>query len=390
MEIVIIDKNGWSKTEKIQKSITKVGSFSGNEIHLESKSIAPVHLQLIYSPELSSNCKLTNLSSDVLVRTQLEEYLVSAYQTMDISDGDEVELGGYRLIPKLPYQAGYVQTASLIDARLSFQDAVVRPGLVTTGQLTIMNLGDQSDCQFKVSLRGLPEDCYHIDPVPLMFPGAEEEVQVQLVQQKHYPQAGAYDLYFTITAPKHYPGEELVVKQEIYVSPVYEHKVEIIDDVVGSFKPDDPSENIPAEALNLPKVETRPVKAPAVQEPLDKLEIGTVPWQDADKEDHTVREVSTPETESVPVAEQIATEAQESVIYQEKVEETDPVGEEQREGELSGIQTAETPSRREPHQPASDIHKTTPGVVKEKKPPAQDLSRIKVVSDQFDDFWDEE
>jgi hypothetical protein len=223
-----------------------------------------------------------------------------------------------------------------------------------------------------------------------MFPGAEEEVQIQLVQQKHYPQAGAYDLYFTITAPKHYPGDELVVKQEIYVSPVYEHKVEIIDDVVGAFKRDVLSEEIPAEALILPRVETRPVRAPTVQEPLDRIEMGTVPRQDADKEDGTVRERSTPEAKPEPVAEQIDTGVQESVIYQEKVEETDPVGEEQREGELSGIQTDETPSRREPHQPATDIQVTTPSVVKEKKPPAQDLSRIKVVSDQFDDFWDEE
>ena len=296
MELMIVDKNGWSKSVNINKAITQVGAAPDNDIYLKSNKIAPVHLQLIYSPQYSSNCMLTNISNEIVIRTDLEEYLLPQFETMEVRDGDEIELGDYRIIPKLPFAAGYVQTASLIDASIVFQDATLRPNYTTTGQLTIINVGDQPDCQFDVTVQGLPNNCYQIDPIPLMFPGAQENVRVRLFHRGHFPQAGSYDIVFTITAPKHYPGEELVIKQEIFVAPVFKHAIEIIDDIADSKQDSVKSNSAIEDTLELPApiivqeaIPEVPEPEPLRQEPRSRIaprhkgKSGTPPVQDITK-----------------------------------------------------------------------------------------------------------
>jgi hypothetical protein len=359
MELIIVDKNGWSKSVSVQKAITRIGSSSANDIRLESSKIAPVHLQIIFSKKLSSNCKLTNLSSEITIRTDLDEYILPSFQTMDIRDGDEIELGDYRLIPKLPLATGYVKTASLIDATLTFPDAVLRPGYVTTGQLTIMNLGEQSDCQFNVTLSGLPEDCFYIDPIPLMFPGAQEDVKVQLIQHKNHPQAGTYDVVFTITAPEHYPGEELVIKQEIYVAPVYKHSVEIIDDLVDPIR----------DGEKIDRVEDTKV--------IDEVDdIKTIEGEEdpkvIDKVDDTEAIDGEEDTKVIP-----------------RVDDADDIKEGLAESEAEPLEVLEVFDH-VPHRPEPEVENGARDSATAEEPPVRDLSSIKVVRDQFEEFWEEE
>jgi hypothetical protein len=235
MELMIIDKNGWSKILPIQKAITRIGSDPTNEIQLESNQISPVHLQIIYSPDHPSSCKLINLSDEVIIHTGFDDIMLPPYQTIDVRDGFEIKAGGFRLIPKLPLAAGTIQTSNKIDASLSFPDPILRPGYPAVGYLTITNKGDQPDCQFDVTLRGLAEDCWEVDPLPLMYPGAQESTRVELFHRGHYPEAGSHEIIIAITAPEHYPSEELVIKQEVIVLPVYKQSLEIIDDVLDEL-----------------------------------------------------------------------------------------------------------------------------------------------------------
>ncbi len=311
MELMIIDKNGWSKIVNVRKAITQIGSASGNDIQLESDQISPVHLQIIYSPEFPSSCKLTNLSGEVLIHANLDDFVLPSYQSIDLRDGFEIEVGGYRIIPKLPLTAGYMQTSSQIDAALSFPDPVLRPGYTAVGQLLITNKGDQPDCQFNVNLRGLADDCMRVDPIPLMYPGAQESLRVALFHRGCYPQAGSHEVIFSITAPEHYPGEELIIKQEVIVMPVYEQSLEIVDDVIDS-----------------PQKEEGLDEADEIEMDLPGSEEGLIP--------------------SLEVYERLPGPPE------------------------SGLNT--------------DIQVEEPG----EKPPVRDLSKLKVVRDQFDEFWEEE
>jgi hypothetical protein len=315
MELMIVDNNGWSKIVNIRKAITRIGSGTANDIQIESDRISPVHLQIIYSSEHPSRCKLTNLSDEVTIHTDVGDFLLPSYQTVDLEDGYEIEVGGFRLVPKLPLSAGYMQTSSQIDAALSFPDPVLRHGYAAVGQLTITNKGDQSDCQFDVTLRGLADDCFRIDPIPLMYPGAQESIRVQLVHRGYFPQAGTHEVVFSITAPEHYPGEELIIKQDVIVMPVYKQSLEIIDDILG-------------DVSDSTQLESDVGQVDEINIDLSSSEIASIPDVDNFK----------------PIPDPSSSE---TVIRNKEA----------------------------PHVDAT---------------PVRDLSKLKVVRDQFDEFWEEE
>ena len=150
MEVMLIDQKGWTKTIKIEKTITRVGAASSNDIQLDSQQIAPVHLQFILSPDLPSSCKLVNLADELVIRTDFgeHEHQLPSYGTIDVRDGDEIELGEFRIVVKIPLTAEYIQTTGVVDAALSFPNAVLRPGYSTRGYLTIRNSGNQPSSYF--------------------------------------------------------------------------------------------------------------------------------------------------------------------------------------------------------------------------------------------------
>jgi hypothetical protein len=130
-----------------------------------------------------------------------------------------------------------VQKSHLIEASLSFPEAVLRPASTLAGSLRVKNIGDRQGVQFQVSLKGLPDDCYQIDPLPTMYPGAEEEVQVRLFHHTVTPPAGLHELFLTISAPVDYGSEELVIRQGLFVTPVLAHEVIILDSYAAATSP---------------------------------------------------------------------------------------------------------------------------------------------------------
>ncbi|OQY36225.1 MAG: hypothetical protein B6243_03675 [Anaerolineaceae bacterium 4572_5.2] len=264
MKVMIIDQKGWSKSIKVEKTITRVGTAPNNDIQLHSTQIAPVHLQFILSPDLPSSCKLVNLAGEVSIRADHVKQQLPSFGTVDVRDGDEIELGEFRLVIKIPLAAEYVQTTNVVEAVLSFPNAVLRPGYATRGQLTIKNVGSQTECQFKVALSGLPADCYHIDPIPLLYPDAQEDVLVQLFSRGYYPKAGYHDVFFTITSPASYPGEEMIIKQGVYVVPVFDQALEIADDMP---KQSNDSGDSQQPEVDLPIVEVELAEVPEAKYP---------------------------------------------------------------------------------------------------------------------------
>ena len=278
MELLIIDKSGWSMPVKIQRAITKVGSASSNDVQLQSPQIAALHLQIFYSPDLPSSCKIFNMSSEIRVRSGQELRSLSTYATFDVRDGDEILLADYRIKLTLPMTANVLQATKLIDASLSFADPVLRPEYEAVGHLTIKNAGNHPSCQFQVDVDGLPTDCYQIDPIPLMYPGAQEDVRVLIIHHGQTPAAGLKQVIFNITAPESYPGEKCVIQQGIFVSPVFEQSLELIDDVAAA-KARIPAA-VPVTAAPLiaqPIVEAAPQTAPAVLAPVSQAPIINIP-----------------------------------------------------------------------------------------------------------------
>jgi hypothetical protein len=207
----------------------RVNSSALNDVQIPSAQIAPNQLQILYSPDLPSSCRLINLSGDLLLYRNEIENAVSVFQTVDIFDGDEIVFNDYRLVFHLPLASASVQKTRSIEASLVFPEAVLRPDSTLIGNLKVKNAGNQQGVQFQVNLEGLPVDCYQIDPIPLMYPGAEEEVQVRLFHRTLSPSAGLRELLVTVSAPADYQGEVLIIRQGLYVSPVLKHELIIFD-----------------------------------------------------------------------------------------------------------------------------------------------------------------
>ena len=265
MKLRIIDQNGWEKPVKLEQAVLRIGSAPTNDVHLDSALIAPVHLQVHYLPE-KFGCKILNLGEKVLLSRGETQEMLSTYATTQVENGDEIFLGGYRIQFDLPLTTKIIQDANSLKASLSFPNASINQYGATIGWLMIQNIGTESPCQFHVSGNGIPTDCIQIDPVPLLYSGAKEEIRVQLFHRGLYPSAGAKTLTFNISAPNHYPREQVVIQQGIYVEPVFDQVLELFDD--GGAGTSMMQERTINEAENKPNLEPpAPVSRPAPSSP---------------------------------------------------------------------------------------------------------------------------
>jgi hypothetical protein len=234
MELKVTEVNGWSKVIDLKKAITRIGSAPTADIQLPSNSIAPLHLQILSDPDLPTGCRVVNMAGELEVWNNGSAFPFSPFATHNISDKDEIQLGEYRLAFSLPFSAAILRSSTSIEASLTFSDSLLQPGLPLDGLLLVKNTGGRDACQFQVTLSGLPEDCCRIDPIPLLYPGAQEEVRIRLFHNITYPQPGLHELLLAVNAPLDYPGEEFIIRQGIYVAPVFRQTLEVVDDLAPS------------------------------------------------------------------------------------------------------------------------------------------------------------
>ena len=278
MKLIVADYNSWEKTVEFDKAVVRIGSSPTSDIPLSSPNIAPIHLQFHYLPE-ETGCKVLNLGTEIrLLRKESEELLLS-YARTSLENGDEVLLDGYRIRVELPIITKTIQTSRSISASLSFPNTTLYSYTPAVGWLTVKNIGVQSPCQFHVSVNGLPADCVKIDPIPLLYSGAQEEVRIQFFHRGLYPYAGLADLTLRVFAPSDYPGEQVLIEQGIYVTPVFEQVLEFVDETSSDDGADAPPANAPdlnmvahSGTSSVPPVEPPPVPPQdvvSIPEPVD-------------------------------------------------------------------------------------------------------------------------
>jgi hypothetical protein len=286
MELKIEEPNGWSKVMVVDKSITRVGSGQVSDLILPSPEIDTLHLQLFYVPDQPSVCRILNLGSEVSARVQHAYQPLPPFKTIECHDQDSIALAGYTITFKLAPPEGQLLTSRNIEALLSFPEAILRPEMPLRGTISIKNAGTQPSCQFVISLSGLPDDCYQLDPIPLMYPGTQEEVSLVIFHRSTYPKAGPMELVLTVTAPRDYSGEELVIHQNIYVTPVMKQELALVDDLtnVAISKPapapaPTPTIPTPAAPVSAPVQQVAPPVQPAVHVVKDSAQFDLQPPQ---------------------------------------------------------------------------------------------------------------
>lgn len=228
MELLLVEKNGWTKPVRIERAITLLGSGVDSDIQLVSTGTEFIQIQILYTPENPIRCNVVNLGIPIQIRENQNLSPLQVFNSIELHDGDEIFIGDYIVSIKL--EPNTPNRPSPIQAEVHFNEFTLTPGFGLTGYFTFINAGHESSCQFQVEVYGLSADCYQIDPVPLLFAGAREEVRIRIFHRGDTPLAGNRIVRFRITAPESYPNEECLISQPIYVTPVFHHTLTIIDD----------------------------------------------------------------------------------------------------------------------------------------------------------------
>jgi hypothetical protein len=247
--IEIIDQHGWRKSFPLRRSLTRIGSHPTNDIVLGSQrgeGIAARHLQVIVAPDIDGY-RLVNVSSDEVALGGDPGQVLSPRSAVDVAPGERIAVGEYTLVfrgHKPPAQPGRApaagaadqvtgvtggdQVSDVIGLSLTLARAELAPDRPITGSITVQNRGEQTGVQFRLTLEGLPADCYDLGPGPILFPDGEREVRLEIAHPRRpQPLAGPHRIRVCAAAPDAYPGERATASQVIEVLPFYHHDLHI-------------------------------------------------------------------------------------------------------------------------------------------------------------------
>ena len=228
MEIRIQDEKRRIRVERLNRSIATIGAHPDNDIVLNVDTLQAFHFQITNNPQLDNPFRIINLTDiPAAITIDHEAYWLDAYASSRIQDGDSVEIGGYKLVFQIPMPDGLLNKASSFQAEIEMPASSLPVNSRMEGFLVIRNTGGQSACQFTAVVEGIPDNCYLLDSIPLLYPNAEEKIPFNLLHRGTEPEAGLMTFYVQIESPNHYPGEKLTLKYTISVAPNFQQKLEI-------------------------------------------------------------------------------------------------------------------------------------------------------------------
>ncbi len=226
--VKISDRAGWVKNYPLEKALLMVGSGAMNDIVLTDErgsGVAPLHIQVFRPQAEQGAVRVVNLAKTGVLfrRSSGESGGLPPGSSIMLNSGDAISLGDYVLQFTLQAQPGIVRTArsAHLGLKLELPALDLPAGGRLAGQLTVTNYGDQGRCQFELELEGLPAGCYQIDPAPLLFPRAEEHLQIRFFHRGSRPSAGKQAFTLRAAAPAAYPAEMVAISEVLEVCPVY-------------------------------------------------------------------------------------------------------------------------------------------------------------------------
>ena len=225
MEVSIVDAQGWSKNIVVERSLLRVGASPKNDIVLQGGGYPDHFFQIQADPSGRESSTLLSFSSQLsLLQAGLRTSPATA-TPIPIRSGDTVELPHH----KLTIVFSQAQTSSgNIQVSITIPPADLKPGKGLEAVVRVKNLGVKSGCQFQVEVEGLPESCYQLEPIALLYAGAEEEIRLRLFHQGTEPLAGVVPLVISASSPESYPGEVATAQGLVRVAPVQDVLVELV------------------------------------------------------------------------------------------------------------------------------------------------------------------
>ena len=230
MKIRVINESDWERTYEFDKSIIRVGSQISCDIQLAGNDIQPMLMQFVRSGGKEVKYILRIFGDNVKISRGEQVFTGQQMEPYDMLDGDKVIFGGYRLILSLEDEQTRVRTSKNMEAKMYIQKRELDVDSPINGVLRLKNIGTEKACQFRMQIRGIPDECLRSAPLPYLYPGGQSTVGFMISHLQTKPQPGFHTVSIVLTAPDDYFGETLEFRQDIYVKPVFMNEIVLEDD----------------------------------------------------------------------------------------------------------------------------------------------------------------
>ncbi len=311
----VITPDDWRKKYSLTEHITYLGSRSTNHVELgeaQGGDVLPLHAQLIASNGQEGGYRLVNLADSEI---RFEGAPSLAPRTAKLLENEaQFFIGEFKLVfhsqnpTSTATPVGQQGSSRKIGVRVGLARQQLIPNQSLDGVITIQNIGDRSGVQFELDLEGLDDDCYDIEPGPLLSAGAEKEVFFRLHHLGSKPLAGTHEIIIQVSAPRDYPADPALISQSIEVLPHYNHQLRLIGDNDRSDQSKTPPEPVKKVEPSPPKIEQperlQPTRssndedwwaAPAEPEPTEAIETVSPPMVEPESAKAPTPQVEKPE-----------------------------------------------------------------------------------------------
>ncbi|MBR6090902.1 MAG: hypothetical protein IKP86_13275 [Anaerolineaceae bacterium] len=230
MKIRLITINDWEKVYDFDRSIIRVGSQSTCDIQVKDQGIQPLQMQIVRTGGQDVRYVMRFFAENMAVTRGGQSFPAEITSPYDVLDGDMIVFGNYRLIINLEDEKTRVRTSEHISAEMSLSRRDLSLESSINGMVKLKNLGTEKPCQFRMQIKGIPEECMRSAPLPYLYPGASSSVGFIISHLQTKPAPGFHTVSIVLTAPDEYYGETLEFNQDIYVKPVFINEIILEDD----------------------------------------------------------------------------------------------------------------------------------------------------------------
>ncbi len=230
MKIRVINQNDWERTYELDKSIIRIGSQISCDIQLTGNDIQPMHMQLVRAGGKEIKYILRTFADNVKITRGDQVFTGQQMVPYEVLDGDKLVFASYRIILSLEDEQTRVRSSNNMEAKMYIQKRDLSVDSPINGILSLKNTGTEKACQFRMQIRGIPDECLRSAPLPYLYPGGKSTVGFMISHLQTKPSPGFHTVSITLSAPDDYFGEVLEFRQDIYVNPVFKTEIVLEDD----------------------------------------------------------------------------------------------------------------------------------------------------------------
>ncbi len=230
MRIRIINEKDWERSFELDKSIIRVGSQVTCDVYVSDQDVPALLMQITRSGTIDTRYTMRFFADNITLTRGDQSFPPDKNLPYEVLDGDKVSFSRYRMIIELESDRSRVRQSEHMRAEMFLSSRDLSPDSPISGGMLLKNLGTQRPCQFRLNIRGIPQDCLYSSPMPYLHPGASSSVGFTISHLKTKPGPGFHTVSITLSAPDDYYGEMLEFNQDIYVYPVFDNLMILEDD----------------------------------------------------------------------------------------------------------------------------------------------------------------